>query len=231
MGASANLNRQIAGLQGQLTTLLGGGDTRDWADYLARYPGVATEYQQESTRDKKSIANLANLGINSATDFARWHYETMGQGQGFTVNTPDPGPTPEDATQTLIDTLTKGFTDTLTSLTKSNQDAIDKLNTDNADLVKTIHDQGEGYATSQADLLKQIQDQTASSSKSMQDAVNNLLNAGNSNGQMAHKPDYGRALARNRALNGRGLSSTALTGSGGVPLTSLTLGRTQLTGA
>lgn len=231
MGASSALNAQIAALQGQLATLLGNGDTRDWADYLARYPGVAAEYASESTRDRKSISNLEDLGIGSATDFARWHYETMGQGQGFTVNTPEAGPTPEDQTQTLIDTLTRGFTDTLTSLTASNTEALGRLNADNAHLVQTIADQGAAYQTSQADLLRQIQDQTAASASSMQTAVSELLNAGNSTGQMARKPDYGRALARNRALNGRGLSSTQLTGSGGVPLTSLTLGRAQLTGA
>lgn len=59
----------------------------DWNAYLQQYPDVMAEYQDESTRDDKSKNNLVSLGINNATDFAQYHYNTYGQGEGR-VTTP-----------------------------------------------------------------------------------------------------------------------------------------------
>lgn len=59
----------------------GGADAQAQA-YLSRYPDVLQGYVRESTRDEKSINHLKSLGINSAEDFARWHFETFGRSEG-----------------------------------------------------------------------------------------------------------------------------------------------------
>lgn len=54
----------------------------NWSSYLKTNTDVAAAYQSESTRDKKSIANLAALGITSAEQFAEWHYNMAGKAEG-----------------------------------------------------------------------------------------------------------------------------------------------------
>lgn len=44
----------------------------NWGALLTSRPDVLAEYQQESTRDAKSVANLERLGITSAEDYAKW---------------------------------------------------------------------------------------------------------------------------------------------------------------
>lgn len=54
-----------------------------WAGYLARYPSVMAEYQEESTRDAKSKAYLQSLGIFDAEGYAKWHFQRFGQAAGL----------------------------------------------------------------------------------------------------------------------------------------------------
>lgn len=55
----------------------------NWESYLAKHPDVMAEYVSESTRDEKSKAYLASLGISSATQFAQWHWNTFGKAAGW----------------------------------------------------------------------------------------------------------------------------------------------------
>lgn len=79
------------------------------AEVLSLRPDVAAEYQQESTRDAKSQANLAAMGIHSAEDFAAWWQKTYGVNEGLppqATPTTDagtaPGPTGPQSPTDLI---------------------------------------------------------------------------------------------------------------------------------
>jgi hypothetical protein len=56
----------------------------DLAKLLEQRPDVRAEYEQEAMRDGKSRANLSNIGVNSATDFANWWYNNFGKNEGYT---------------------------------------------------------------------------------------------------------------------------------------------------
>lgn len=44
----------------------------NWSALLQSRPDILSEYQQESTRDAKSVANLERLGISSPEQYAQW---------------------------------------------------------------------------------------------------------------------------------------------------------------
>ena len=66
------------------------GKKGDWAGLLANRPNndVALEYQQESTRDAKSKANLRAIGATDVNKFAEWWWNNYGKG-GFTEPSPE----------------------------------------------------------------------------------------------------------------------------------------------
>lgn len=53
----------------------------DYNAYLSQNPDVLAEYQRNLS-SSKGRAYLSQLGISSAEDFARYHYETFGQSEG-----------------------------------------------------------------------------------------------------------------------------------------------------
>ncbi len=57
----------------------GGGS--DLAGYLTDYKDVAAEYSR-LLADPAGRKGLADMGIGSAEDFANWHYQARGQGEG-----------------------------------------------------------------------------------------------------------------------------------------------------
>lgn len=71
----------------------------DWNQLLVDRPDVLTEFNDESTRDRKSQNNLKNIGALTDTDFAQWWYEHYGKGEGYTQTKPPTTPvTPTDPT-------------------------------------------------------------------------------------------------------------------------------------
>jgi hypothetical protein len=60
----------------------------DWAQLLRDRPDVRAEYQQESTRDRKSQTNLFNQGVLDEEDFAEWWYNNYGRNEGYTQAAP-----------------------------------------------------------------------------------------------------------------------------------------------
>lgn len=65
------------------------GISGNWGGLLSERPDVATEYQQESTRDKKSKAYLQQIGATSPENYAKWWW---GQWGGDYANTQAPAP-------------------------------------------------------------------------------------------------------------------------------------------
>lgn len=206
----------------------------DPANYLKLNPDVLQEYNEESTRDKKSINNLQAMGIYTPEQFAAWHYQTYGKnenragGDGTAV-----GNTTGSVAQgnDLTTSLTSGFNDAIKSLQDSTTAQINTLNTNNSELTKQIMDMQTGFQTSQQALLDNLNKTAAAQSQQFTAALKDLKDAGNSTGQAAKKPNYARALARNRDLNSQGLGSTMLTGPGGTQPGNLSLGATSLLGA
>jgi hypothetical protein len=124
------------------------------------------------------------------------------------------GPTPEtgmkktdpvvDQNTLLINSLTEmahKVTDQTSSILQAQKDASSALNSGFLDLT----------ASQQAAL----------------DAADQLRK---NTGQASRKPSYSLSMAKNRQANANGLSSTMLTGTGGVPTNQLALGRAQLLG-
>jgi len=51
----------------------------DWASYLQHYPDVLAEYRRLSPNNLKN-----NLKVNNELEFAKWHYDHYGKGEGRT---------------------------------------------------------------------------------------------------------------------------------------------------
>ena len=207
----------------------------DAAAYLKANPDVAQGYLDESTRDKKSINNLAALGIYNADQYAAWHATTYGAKEGRPgIAGGAVGNTTGTVAQgnDLTTSLTSGFNDAIKALQDSTTAQVTALNTSNAGLTQQIMDMQTGFQKSQQDLLDNLNKTAAAQSQQFTSALKDLKDAGNSTGQAAKKPNYARALARNRDLNGNGLTSTMLTGPGGASNPgALSLGATSLLGA
>lgn len=205
----------------------------DAAAYLKARPDVAVEYQQESTRDKKSIDNLHSMGIYTADQFAAWHAGQAKAGGAGTGTGTDVGDQSGAVGQgnDLVTSLTSGFNDTIKQLQQQTDAQIKALGTNNTALTGQIQQMQQGFAQSQQQLLDGMNKAAAQQSQAFASALKDMRDAGNSSGQAAKKPNYKRALDRNKELNGNGLSSTMLTGAMGVAPGSMTLGSTSLLGA
>lgn len=112
-------------------------------------------------------------------------------------------------------------------MTKDSANQITLLSNQNTALQKSITDQGAQFQTATQSLIdaqNQAASQAASQAKAAADAANNV-------GQLPHSPNYGNNLLENQRKNAGGITSTALTGAGGIDSGQLTLGKTTLLGS
>lgn len=131
------------------------------------------------------------------------------------------------AQQDLVTSLTNGFNDQIKAAQDAGQQQVDALTAQNAALTATITGQQGQFASTQTELLSQFQ----AAAGAQAGAMAALLKSQEESAQKPKKPNYAQALAKNKALNGNGLSSTMLTGSGGVTASALPLGTTSLLGS
>lgn len=104
---------------------------------------------------------------------------------------------------------------------------INLLSAQNQQLQKSITDQGAQFQTATQSLID-AQNQAA---KQASDAAKAAADAANNSGQLPHAANYGENLLANQRKNMGGITSTMLTGAGGVDSGALTLGKTTLLGA
>ncbi|CAB4198789.1 hypothetical protein UFOVP1324_16 [uncultured Caudovirales phage] len=206
----------------------------DPATYLKLNPDVQAEYDRVIKVADRNSPFFAEHGLESPETFAAWHYQTYGKNE----NRPGGGGTAVGNTtgtvaqgNDLTTSLTSGFNDAIKALQDSTTTQVNQLNQNNSDLTKQIMDMQTGFQTSQQQLLDNLNKTAAAQSQQFTQALKDLKDAGNSTGQAAKKPNYARALARNRDLNSQGLGSTMLTGPGGTQPGNLSLGATSLLGA
>jgi hypothetical protein len=85
-------NGAAPGAAGPASSGPGGG--ADWNAYLSGNPDVAAQYQKELSTPEGQ-ASLAQKGITSPAQYAQFHYQTYGQGEGRQLPTAAPsGSTP-----------------------------------------------------------------------------------------------------------------------------------------
>lgn len=199
----------------------------DGAAYLAANPDVAAEAAKQTAIGKSDTYGM------TPEEFAAYHYEQFGKNEGRDLGaaaaTGGTGAT--NAGGSLVTDITKGFNDAVTGITNSNQGVIDKLTGLNTSLVGQLTAQGQQFANSQKELLQGINDAGAKQSAALAKALKDMQDAANASGQAEKRPSYSRALAKNKDANSGGLSSTMLTGAGGVAPGTMSLGRTSLLGA
>ncbi|QNH91707.1 hypothetical protein SR18_gp056c [Caulobacter phage SR18] len=126
--------------------------------------------------------------------------------------------------------------DLITALTTASNKQLSELQSQNTALTKQIADAQAQAQKDQAGLLASFQQAQASQIQEASGLLDMLSGGGSSDtsswyGQEAKKPNYQKAMDKNKALESGGLSSTNLTGAGGVPVTALTLGAPALLGA
>jgi len=203
--------------------------------YLAAYPGVLEEFARHTS--KSDMKYLESLGVYTADDFAAYHYNTVGKAGGFNGAGTTVGNATGSVNQAndLMTNLTNGFNTAIDGLGKQLSETLTNLTNANngitTGLTEQISELSKGFQTQQQQLLDGMNLAAAKQSEQFSKSLKDLKDAGNSSGQMAKKPNYGRALQRNKELNGGGFSSTSLTGPGGIAAGSGTLGRTSLLGA
>lgn len=224
----------IAGQQAQVDSLINGTPgklTSAQAQQLLKdRPDVAAEYARASAAADKNSPAYKQKGLDSAENYANYWFTQMGGSQGYTVPGTEKA-TPEQEQADLLTSITKGVSDAMGEMqgqTKAQLDALKALSTS---VTGAAGAQQEKFAKSQAELLAQMEAAQAESAAAMQKAIADMINARNQNAQPEKKPNYARALAKNKALNSGGLSSTMLTGAQGVAPGSMSLGLTSLLGA
>lgn len=201
---------------------------------LQARPDIASAYQQAvATADRNSPVFLEK-GLDSLENYARYWYGGMG---GYKEWNPLGGQTggvggdPNATGNDLITSLTNGFNQQIAQLQQQSAAQLAALQGQNQQLAGSIQQQQQQFAQSQQQLLDQMTRAAAQQSQQFQAALKGIQDAGSSTGQAAKKPNYGRALQRNKELNGQGVGSTMLTGPGGVAPGSMSLGFTSLLGA
>lgn len=202
--------------------------------YLNANPDVLAEYNRVVAVGDRNSPFFSEHGLESPETFAAWHYNTYGKNE----NRPGAGGSNVGATggavsqgNDLITSLTQGFNDQIKTLSDQNATLITQLQNSNTATQAQIGALTKAFQTNQQQLLDQMNMSAAKQSAEFSKALKDMRDATNSTGQAAKKPDYRRALAKNRELNSMGLSSTMLTGSRGVNSSSMTLGATSLLGA
>jgi hypothetical protein len=193
--------------------------------YLDAHPDVMAEYNRIMTTADRNSPWFTEHGLDQgAAGFAAWHANNGGYS---TSGSSAPGSAGGTTSDTLTG-LTTSFNDTIKQLQESTAAQIAALNNNSTNLTAQIADMQKGFATSQQELLDNMNKAAAAQSQSFAKALKDLTGA---NGQAAKKPNYGKALQRNKDLNGAGIGATMLTGPGGVPAGSASLGTTSLLGA
>lgn len=201
----------------------------DVSSYLKQYADIGNYYDAEAVRDKDFAARFP-----TKEEFASWHYETKGQGE-IAAGTRAPlavgggtlASTDADAAEGLLTNLTGGANKATEDLRTDNEKLLDALNTAGTNLTSMIGQMGANFARSQAELIARMQDTAAKQSAAQAKAIKDAEDAV---GQREKRPTFGKALDKNKKLNSGGLGSTSLTGPGGVPAGSMTLGLTSLLG-
>lgn len=200
-------------------------------------PGAQTEFERVAAKADKNSPFYKQNGLDSYDKYLQvWYdqkrdpsYDVTSRLQQTTGAAPPK--TPEQTAQEMLDKLTGAVTTAVTGVQSQTKSIVDGLTAQNTALTGQIAQQTAQFKTQQGALLQGFQQAQADNAKAMADLMKQMSDVQNQNTQAAKKPNYARALANNKALNGGGLSSTMLTGASGVAPTSLTLGRTSLLGA
>lgn len=198
--------------------------------YIDAHPDVLAEYNRLTTTADRNSPWFTEHGLDQGpTGFAQWHannggYSTSGSGTPAAGGGTAGAGTAND----VLTNLTTSFNDTIKGLQDSTAAQIAALNNNSTSLTSQIAGMQKGFATSQQELLDNMNKAAATQSKSFTDALKNLSGA---SGQASKKPNYGRALQRNKDLNGQGIGATMLTGPNGVAPGGVSLGTTSLLGA
>lgn len=220
--------------QAQVDALIGGTPGRltsaQAQQLLKDRPDVAAEFQRASAAADRNSPAFTQKGLDSAENYASYWYTQMGGNKQYTLPGTDTT-TPEQQQADLITSLTNGVGTAMAEMQKQAQSQVDELKAMNTSLTATIGQQQAQFASSQAELMAQVQKTQAEQTTAMQKALADMIKARDGNAQPAKKPNYARAMARNRELNSQGLSSTMLTGPRGVTPGSMSLGLTSLLGA
>jgi hypothetical protein len=220
--------------------------------YLTANPDIASGWGQQS-----QVSGFAQK-FPTATDYAAWHYQNFGAGEiaagtraplGAQGNGPPTTTQAQDQTNSLTTNLTNTGNDAVNAVKTTGNNAATSITTAGNDVAKTAT----GAATDTATLLNNqttaftnlvnqfstdFTNQQTSLLQSMQQAASDQVTAiqkamkaaQDQIGQAQKKPNYAQALAKNRELNGSGLSSTMLTGATGVASSALPLMSTSLLG-
>lgn len=193
--------------------------------YLAANPDVSKDYQAKAATNPDFAARFPNEQL-----YASYHAATYAPSEGRNIS--GAGGTPADAaaqaTTDITGQLQSNLQTTMQDLSKTNQGVLDGLKDLGTNLTGMIGDLTKGFATSQSELIAQMQDASAAQAKSIAQAIKDAQNA---NGQAEKKPNYARALQKNKELNSAGLSATMITGPTGVAPGALTLSAPALLGA
>lgn len=115
----------------------------------------------------------------------------------------------------------------LEALTAASDNQIKALAEQNKTLLGQLTLQGEGFAKSQESLVQAQKDATLQAAKTAEA----VLKQRDQQAQAVKRPNYTEIMRRQKALNSGGLSSTMLTGAGGVAPGALPLGGVSLLGA
>jgi hypothetical protein len=188
--------------------------------------GIASEYQRASSAADKNSPAYKQKGLDSLDNYTQYWYDQMRNPSDYTLQSAKPADPQQQATD-LVTNLTKGFTDALSQAQGQTTSLIAQMQQQQTALQNTMAQQTMDYQKSQGDLLAGFQKAQEAQAKQMADLVAQL----NSTAQPQKTPNYSAALAKNKALNSGGLSSTMLTGATGVNTQALTLGKTSLLGA
>lgn len=194
---------------------------------LTARPDIEQAYQQAlKTADRNSPA-FAEAGLGSLETYAQHWYGGMGGYQQWNPT----GSSASGQGGDIITNLTNGFNDTIKALQQQTQAQIAALQQQNQAVTGSVQQQQQQFAQSQQQLLDQMTKAAAEQSKAFTAALKGMTDSAAATGQQSKKPNYGRALQRNKELNGQGLGSTMLTGPGGVAPGTMSLGFTSLVGA
>lgn len=224
----------ISAQQAQVDALIGGRPgtlTPEQAQQLLKdRPDVMQEYQRASSTADRNSPVFKQKGLDSPENYANYWYTQMNGSQSYTIpgSADDPNvKTPEQEQADLLTSLTQGVGDWMKQM-QADSDAQKKAMQDaQGQLVAGVGQLAAGINSQQGQLAADMQAAMAQQSEAFNKALKELAKPA----QAEKRPNYARALQRNRDLNSTGLSSTMLTGPGGVAPGSMSLGTTSLLGA
>lgn len=193
----------------------------------------APDLSDEERRRIEAAANATSpMGATETPATALPGTGTLADGQTNTNTAKDPDkPIVEPGSQTSFGQSDAGV------LADQNKQQTDALTTQNDLLMKQIAQQTLNFQTQQDAILKAQKAATdaissgfLTLSQQQQAALQAADQLRKNTGQAERKPNYSVSLKANAAKNAGGISSTALTGPGGVAPGTLPLGKTSLLG-